>query len=159
MQVVVISVGGFLIMREKMNYIDLVTFTLYVSTFTAPIRKLMQFMEIYTQGMSGFDRFVELMRTEPEIKDAPDARILTDVRGDIAFEDVSFSYGDGTEVLDHVSLHIAPGETVALVGESGGGKTTMCHVGRRVGRRKDHHVPPDSPLLRCERRACDGGRQ
>ena len=128
MQVVVISVGGFLIMREKMNYIDLVTFTLYVSTFTAPIRKLMQFMEIYTQGMSGFDRFVELMRTEPEIKDAPDARILTDVRGDIAFEDVSFSYGDGTEVLDHVSLHIAPGETVALVGESGGGKTTMCHL-------------------------------
>ena len=128
MQVVVISVGGFLIMREKMNYIDLVTFTLYVSTFTAPIRKLMQFMEIYTQGMSGFDRFVELMRTEPEIKNAPDARILTDVRGDIAFEDVSFSYGDGTEVLDHVSLHIAPGETVALVGESGGGKTTMCHL-------------------------------
>ena len=128
MQVVVISVGGFLIMREKMNYIDLVTFTLYVSTFTAPIRKLTQFMEIYTQGMSGFDRFVELMRTEPEIKNAPDARILTDVRGDIAFEDVSFSYGDGTEVLDHVSLHIAPGETVALVGESGGGKTTMCHL-------------------------------
>ena len=128
MQVVVISVGGFLIMREKMNYIDLVTFTLYVSTFTAPIRKLMQFMEIYTQGMSGFDRFVELMRTEPEIKDAEDARVLADVRGDIAFEDVSFSYGDGTEVLDHVSLHIAPGETVALVGESGGGKTTMCHL-------------------------------
>ena len=128
MQVVVISVGGFMIMRGKMNYIDLVTFTLYVSTFTSPIRKLMQFMEIYTQGMSGFDRFVELMRTQPEIQDAPNARVLTDVKGDIAFEDVSFSYNDGTEVLDHVSLHIAPGETVALVGESGGGKTTMCHL-------------------------------
>ena len=88
----------------------------------------MQFMEIYTQGMSGFDRFVELMRTQPEIQDAPNARVLTDVKGDIAFEDVSFSYNDGTEVLDHVSLHIAPGETVALVGESGGGKTTMCHL-------------------------------
>jgi ATP-binding cassette subfamily B protein len=88
----------------------------------------MQFMEIYTQGMSGFDRFVELMRTQPEIQDSPNARILTDVKGDIAFEDVSFSYNDGTEVLDHVSLHIAPGETVALVGESGGGKTTMCHL-------------------------------
>ena len=80
MQVAVISVGGFLIMR---GYVDLVTFTLYVSTFTAPIRKLMQFMEIYTQGMSGFDRFVELMRTQPEIQDSPDAKILTDVRGDI----------------------------------------------------------------------------
>ena len=128
MQVAVISVGGFLIMREKLNYIDLVTFPLYVSTFTAPIRKLMQFMEIYTQGMSGFDRFVELMRTQPEIQDSPDAKILTDVKGSIAFEDVSFSYNDGTEVLDHVTLHIAPGETVALVGESGGGKTTMCHL-------------------------------
>ena len=88
----------------------------------------MQFMEIYTQGMSGFDRFVELMRTEPEIQDAPDAKILRDVKGDIRFEDVSFSYGDGTKVLDHIDLHIAPGETVALVGESGGGKTTMCHL-------------------------------
>ena len=128
MQVAVISVGGFLIMRGSMNYVDLVTFTLYVSTFTAPIRKLMQFMEIYTQGMTGFDRFVELMRTQPEIQDAPDAIILNSVKGSIAFEDVSFSYDDGTQVLDHVDLRIEPGETVALVGESGGGKTTMCHL-------------------------------
>ena len=128
MQVAVISVGGFLIMQGRMNYVDLVTFTLYVSTFTAPIRKLMQFMEIYTQGMSGFDRFVELMRTQPEIRDSSDAKTLTSVSGSIAFEDVSFSYDDGTEVLDHVDLRIEPGETVALVGESGGGKTTMCHL-------------------------------
>ena len=128
MQVAVISVGGFLIMQDRMNYVDLITFTLYVSTFTTPIRKLMQFMEIYTQGMTGFDRFVELMRTQPEIQDAPDAKILTDVKGAISFEDVSFSYNDGTEVLDHIDLHVAPGETVALVGESGGGKTTMCHL-------------------------------
>ena len=128
MQVAVISVGGFLIMQERMNYVDLVTFTLYVSTFTAPIRNLTAFTEIYTQGMSGFDRFVELMRTQPEIQDAPDAKVLTGVKGQINFEDVSFSYNDGTEVLDHIDLRIAPGETVALVGESGGGKTTMCHL-------------------------------
>ena len=128
MQVAVITVGGYLIMRGQMNYVDLVTFTLYISTFTSPIRKLMQFMEIYTQGMSGFDRFVELMRTEPEIQAAPDAIELKDVRGEIRFEDVSFSYNDGTEVLDHVDLTVAPGETVALVGASGGGKTTMCHL-------------------------------
>ena len=128
MQVAVISVGGFLIMKDKLNYVDLITFTLYVSTFTSPIRKLVQFMEIYTQGMTGFDRFVELMRTQPEIQDSPNAKILTDVKGDIRFEDVSFSYNDGTKVLDHVDLHIAPGETVSLVGSSGGGKTTMCHL-------------------------------
>ena len=148
MQVAVISVGGFLIMRQEMNYVDLITFTLYVSTFTTPIRKLMQFMEIYTQGMSGFDRFVELMRTEPEIKDAPDAQILTDVRGDIRFEDVSFSYGDGTQVLDHVDLHIAPGETVALVGESGGGKTTMCHLIPRFYDVTDGRITVDGKDIR-----------
>ena len=86
MQVAVIAVGGILIMRGELGYVDLITFTLYVSTFTTPIRKLTQFMEIYTQGMSGFDRFVELMRTQPEIQDSPDARILTDVRGDIRFD-------------------------------------------------------------------------
>lgn len=128
MQVAVISFGGFLIMQDRLSYIDLITFTLYVSTFTSPIRKLVQFMEIYTQGMTGFDRFVELMRTQPEIQDSPNAKILTDVKGDIRFEDVSFSYNDGTKVLDHVDLHIAPGETVSLVGSSGGGKTTMCHL-------------------------------
>ena len=128
MQVAVISFGGFLIMQDRLSYIDLITFTLYVSTFTSPIRKLVQFMEIYTQGMTGFDRFVELMRTQPEIQDSPNAKILTDVKGDIRFEDVSFSYNDGTQVLDHVDLHIAPGETVSLVGSSGGGKTTMCHL-------------------------------
>ena len=111
MQVAVISFGGFLIMQNRLSYIDLITFTLYVSTFTSPIRKLVQFMEIYTQGMTGFDRFVELMRTQPEIQDSPNAKILTDVKGDIRFEDVSFSYNDGTKVLDHVNLRIAPGET------------------------------------------------
>ena len=148
MQVAVIAVGGVLIMRGELGYVDLITFTLYVSTFTTPIRKLTQFMEIYTQGMSGFDRFVELMRTQPEIQDSPDARILTDVRGDIRFEDVSFSYNDGTKVLDHVDLHVAPGETVALVGESGGGKTTMCHLIPRFYDVTDGRITVDGQDIR-----------
>ena len=128
MQVAVVTLGGFLIMREEMNYIDLVTFTLYVSTFTAPVRKLVQFMEIFTSGMAGFDRFLEVMRTAPEIQDAPDAIELPAVLGDIRFDHVSFSYNDGTEVLEDINIHIRPGETFALVGASGGGKSTMCHL-------------------------------
>ena len=128
MQVAVVTLGGFLIMQEEMNYIDLVTFTLYVSTFTAPVRKLVQFMEIFTSGMAGFDRFLEVMRTAPEIQDAPDAIELPAVLGDIRFDHVSFSYNDGTEVLEDINIHIRPGETFALVGASGGGKSTMCHL-------------------------------
>ncbi|MBP3876351.1 MAG: ABC transporter ATP-binding protein, partial [Lachnospiraceae bacterium] len=130
MQAAVITAGGYMIMRGSMNYIDLITFTLYVSTFTAPIRKLMQFMEIYTQGMAGFDRFLELMRTKPEIEDAPDAKELVseEVRGEITFDHVSFAYQDGTKVLENINIRIRPGETFALVGSSGGGKTTLCHL-------------------------------
>ncbi len=128
MQVAVITAGGFLIMKGDLSYVDLLTFTLYVSTFTTPIRKLMQFMEIFTQGMAGFDRFLEIMRTEPEIQDAPDAETLQDVTGEITVDHVSFSYNDGTEVLSDVSLTVHPGETFALVGSSGGGKTTLCHL-------------------------------
>ncbi|MBR1497546.1 MAG: ABC transporter ATP-binding protein [Oscillospiraceae bacterium] len=128
MQVAVIGVGGVLIMAGRMDYVDLITFTLYVSAFISPVRKLVQFMEQYTQGSAGFSRFLELMRTEPEIKDAPDARTLEHVRGEIEFRDVSFSYDNGEKVLDHVNLKIRPGERFALVGPSGGGKTTMCHL-------------------------------
>ena len=128
MQVAVITFGGWLIMRGEMDYIDLVTFTLYISAFTTPIRKLMQFMEIYAQGTAGFGRFLEIMRTEPEIRDAADAQPLEEAKGEITFDHVSFSYDDGTEVLHDVSLRIKPGETFALAGSSGGGKTTLCHL-------------------------------
>ena len=128
MQVAVVSVGGFLIMRGELSFVDLLTFTLYISVFLTPVRKLVQFMEIYAQGSAGFDRFVELMRTKPEIADAPDAEELKDVKGDIFYDHVSFSYRDGVSVLDDVTLHIKPGETFALAGSSGGGKTTICHL-------------------------------
>ena len=128
MQVAVVSVGGFLIMRGELSFVDLLTFTLYISVFLTPVRKLVQFMEVYAQGSAGFDRFVELMRTKPEIADAPDAEELKDVKGDIFYDHVSFSYRDGVSVLDDITLHIKPGETFALAGSSGGGKTTICHL-------------------------------
>lgn len=128
MQVVVIAVGGLLIMRGQMDYVELVTFSLYVSTFVSPIRKLAQFSEQYMQGMAGFSRFLELMRTEPSIKDAADAKELDGVAGAIEFKNVSFDYGNGVPVLSNINLKIEPGECLAVVGPSGGGKTTMCQL-------------------------------
>ena len=128
MPVAVIAAGGWLIMRRELNYIDLVTFTLYVSTFVSPVRKLAMFMEMYMQGKAGFSRFLEIMRTEPEIRDADGAAVLDTVRGEIEYRGVSFSYSDGVPVLKDINLTIRPGESFALVGPSGGGKTTLCQL-------------------------------
>ena len=128
MQVVVITVGGALIMAGKMDYIGLVTFSLYVSTFVTPIRKLTMFAEQYMQGSAGFERFLELMRTEADIIDAEDAEELGTVRGGIDFDKVCFDYGNGVPVLKDIELHIKPGESFAIVGPSGGGKTTLCQL-------------------------------
>lgn len=129
MQVLVIAAGGFLIMRGDLDYIDLMTFTLYVSTFVTPVRKLAQFSEVYMQGTAGFSRFLELMRTEPTIKDAPDARELKDVKGAVEYRGVGFRYSeDKPWVLRDIDLKVAPGEKLAVVGPSGGGKTTLCQL-------------------------------
>ena len=127
-QVIVIAVGGLLIMGGKMDYVDLVTFTLYVSAFISPVKKLAQFSEMYMQGSAGFSRFLEIMRTEPGIKDKPDAKEMGPVRGEIDYKDVSFDYGNGIPVLSHINLHVQPGECLAVVGPSGGGKTTLCQL-------------------------------
>ena len=127
-QVLVITVGGLLIMKEKMDYIDLVTFSLYVSTFISPIRRLTQFSEQYMNGSAGFTRFLELMRTEPSIKDRPGAMELGNVEGRVDYEHVSFDYGNGVPVLKDIDLHIEPGQCLAVVGPSGGGKTTLCQL-------------------------------
>ena len=128
LQVLVITVGGLLIMRGRMDYVDLITFTLYVSAFISPLRRLIQFSELYMSGTAGFERFLEIMRTEPEIKDAPDARELGPIEGRIDFDDVSFHYDNGVPVLSHIDLHIQAGECLAVVGASGGGKTTLCQL-------------------------------
>ena len=125
----VIAYGGYLIMVGQMDFIDLTTFALYVTTFITPIRKLSAFVEQFMQGMAGFKRFVELMGVEPDIQDAPDAKPLEHMKGDILVDDVTFRYDSSPEpVLDHVTLHVRPGETVAVVGPSGGGKSTLCQL-------------------------------
>jgi ATP-binding cassette subfamily B protein len=128
LQVVVLGVGGYLIFKGTMDVIVLLTFTLYVAAFVQPLRRLANFAELFTMGMTGFSRFSELMETEPDIKDAQGAVELKKVKGDIEFRDVSFSYDNNVSVLEHVDLKIKAGRTLALVGPSGGGKTTLCHL-------------------------------
>ena len=128
MNVLTIAAGGYFIMKGQMDYIDLVTFALYISTFLTPVRKLAAFVEQFLNGMAGFKRFVELMRVQPEVADAPDAKVMPAAKGDIDIDDVSFAYDGGETVLDHISIHIPQGETVAVVGPSGGGKSTLCQL-------------------------------
>ncbi len=127
-QVLVITVGGLLIMQNSMDYVDLVTFSLYVSTFISPIRKLAQFSEQYMNGSAGFTRFIELMQTQPTVKDKPEAIELDKVTGRVDYDKVCFDYGNGVEVLKDIDLHLEPGKCLAVVGPSGGGKTTLCQL-------------------------------
>ena len=128
LNVAVIAGGGWLIMGERMNYVDLITFSLYITTFITPVRKLANFAELFSNGFAGLHRFIELMSTEPTIADAPDAVTMEHVRGAVEVKDVSFTYDGAEEVLHHVNLHVAVGETVAVVGPSGGGKSTLCQL-------------------------------
>ena len=128
MQVAVVALGGYLTMRNNLSYVDLITFTLYVSTFTMPIRKLAQFMELFSQGAAGYERFLEVMRTEPEIVDSDNAIAFGEVEGRVEYKNVDFAYSNDNQVLYDINLSIEPGKTLALVGPSGGGKTTICHL-------------------------------
>lgn len=128
LSVAVIAVGGALIMRGEMDIVDLIAFTLYVTAFVNPIRRLSTDAEMLANGTAGFHRFLDIMRTEPMLKDKEDALELKDVKGAISIRDVSFSYSDRQEVLHDVDLEISPGETIAFVGSSGGGKTTLSQL-------------------------------
>ncbi len=128
MNVIIIALGGYMIMKSKLDYRDLITFSLYIATFVTPMRKLANFSELFANGFAGLNRFVEIMRTEPTIQDAPDAGQLRDVKGEISVQDVSFAYDGDLAVLHHVDLQVQPGETIAIVGPSGGGKSTLCQL-------------------------------
>ena len=128
LNVVIIGIGGYFVMQGEMDYRDLLTFTLYISSFVSPMRKLSSFSEMFANGFAGLSRFVSIMRTEPTIQDKPGAKPLADVKGAIAVENVSFAYDGDLDVLHNVSLEVSPGETIAIVGPSGGGKTTLCQL-------------------------------
>ena len=128
LNVVIIGVGGYYVMKDQMDYRDLLTFCLYISSFVGPMRKLSGFSEMFANGFAGLGRFVDIMRTEPTVKDKDNAVALENVQGAIRVENVSFAYTGDLDVLRDVSLDVAPGETIAIVGPSGGGKTTLCQL-------------------------------
>ncbi len=129
LNLLVISLGGYLVYREVINIGDLFAYTLYVNFFMQPIRRLTDFTQQLQDGMTGFERFMEVMSIEADIIDKEDAVELENVVGKIDFEDVTFSYNNGEDVvLSNLNLSIEEGKTVALVGPSGAGKTTLCHL-------------------------------
>ena len=128
LNVIIVGFGGYYVMRGQMDYRDLITFNLYIASFVNPMRKLSNFSELFANGFAGLNRFVEVMRTEPTVQDKPDAKALENVRGQIDIDHVSFAYDGDLAVLHDVSMQVRPGETIAIVGPSGGGKTTLCQL-------------------------------
>jgi ATP-binding cassette subfamily B protein len=124
----VLAGGGLMIALGRLSLADLSIYALYINIFINPIDVLVEFTELFQKGYSGFRRFVEVLETDPEIKDRPGAKDLGAVRGQIEYRDVSFHYDEDEKVLEHINLKIDSGKTVALVGPSGGGKTTLCSL-------------------------------
>lgn len=128
MYMTILIAGGYLIAVGDMAPEDLAMYALYIGIFISPIQILVEFTEMLQKGISGFKRFLAVVETAPEIVDAPDAKPIERVKGAISYRDVSFSYQDGEPVLSHISFEIPAGRSVALVGPSGGGKTTICSL-------------------------------
>ena len=124
----VVLVGGYFITTGEMNVADVTVYILYINTFLNPIDKLVNFTEQFQKGLSGFERFLKIIDTKPEIQDAKNEETLQNVKGDIHFENVCFSYNEEKDILKNVNIKIPAGKTVALVGPSGGGKTTFCSL-------------------------------
>lgn len=127
--IVVIVGGGILSAKGRMDVADVLAFLLYVNNFSEPVKKLINFTEQFQNGFTGYERFLEIMDTEPDIQDKKGAKALKNVKGDVVYENVSFRYEEQSEkVLNHLNLSIRAGEYVAIVGSSGGGKTTLCSL-------------------------------
>jgi ATP-binding cassette subfamily B protein len=128
LHIAVLLLGGIFLHNNQITTSDLVAYILFINVFLNPINRLINFTEAFQRGMSGFERLMEILKTKPEITDSPNAVELTDVKGEIEFHNVSFSYNDKTEVLKNINLTIPKGQTIALVGPSGAGKTTFCSL-------------------------------
>jgi len=144
LNIITLSVGGFFVYRGYINIGDLVAYLLYINFFLQPIRKLTNFTQQFQDGMTGFERFVEIMKVKPSIVDKEDAVTLKEVKGKIEFKNVAFKYSEGKLVLSNINLTIMPGETMALVGPSGGGKTTLCQLIPRFYEVSDGEILVDS---------------
>ncbi len=123
-----LAAGGYFIYTDGLTTGELVAFLFYVNMFMNPIRRLVNFNQQFQKGMAGFNRFLELLAIKPEIEDSPSAQKLTDINGNIKYEDVTFGYDNHSKVLKDIKLDIKSGETVAFVGPSGAGKTTLCNL-------------------------------
>ncbi len=129
MYIGVIVIGSVFMIRGEINSADLVAYLLYIQTLITSIRRIVEFTEQFQKGITGIERFMEIMDEPIAICDAPDAAELCDAKGNVDFENVSFKYSDdGKSILSHINLHIKAGESIAIVGPSGGGKTTLCNL-------------------------------
>ncbi|MBQ7383560.1 MAG: ABC transporter ATP-binding protein [Clostridia bacterium] len=129
MYIVVVVAGALFMLRGSISAADYIAYLMFVTTLLTSIRRIVEFAEQFQRGLTGIERFCEIMDTEPDITNSPDARDIDDVRGDVEFKDVSFSYeSENKRVLSHLNLKVRAGESIALVGPSGGGKTTLCSL-------------------------------
>lgn len=128
MYIIVVVLGAFFILWDKINAADLFAYLLYVTTLFSSVRRIVDFSEQFNRGLTGIERFAEIMDTEPDIEDIPEAEEIGRAEGNITFNNVSFSYNDGTEVIHNFSLDVRKGQSIALVGPSGAGKTTLCSL-------------------------------
>ncbi len=149
LNVIIVGFGGYFVMQGEMDYRDLITFNLYIASFVNPMRKLSGFSEMFANGFAGLNRFVDVMRTEPTIQDKEEARVLENARGEIVVDKVSFAYDGDLAVLHEVSLEVTPGETLAIVGPSGGGKSTLCQLIPRFYDVSSGSISIDGTDIRC----------
>ena len=149
MYVAVITIGSLFMIKGHITAADMIAYLLYIQTLIASIRKLVEFTEQFQRGLTGIERFTEIMNIEPDISDSPNACEIENVSGDISFKDITFSYsGTNDEVLSHVNIDVKKGENIAIVGPSGSGKTTLCNLLPRFYELTDGDITIDGKSVR-----------
>ncbi|MBE7051299.1 MAG: ABC transporter ATP-binding protein [Ruminococcaceae bacterium] len=149
MYVAVITIGSLFMVKGHITAADMIAYLLYIQTLIASIRKLVEFTEQFQRGLTGIERFTEIMNTEPEIADKSNAEELCQINGDISFKNITFSYSDNSdEVLSHINIDVKKGENIAIVGPSGSGKTTLCNLLPRFYELTDGEITIDGKSIK-----------